>query len=160
MGIWKKALPPPIEPGGRVLRHCNYKSVHCVTSPDDRVKLAVFLEQHPPNAVGHARVRIAYRTYHPEPIELTRVFVCTGGTLENYDPEQVLELLAGRTQGRAYLESVVPDAVDVVRGASGAHVSADVQAGDASMEALAKHLGVEFDAGAVTCPCCDKKQEA
>jgi hypothetical protein len=136
--------------------------VACWMDPATGVEMAFFLQQHGDPETGEipldrADVRIAYRTFHPTPIEFTRSVRARGGSLEDYDPGQVLELPSGRTEGKPYRDSVLPEAVSLKRNGDGALV-------DAHVDFVATiHIGemrdpaftVEFRSDdKPSCPCC------
>jgi hypothetical protein len=91
--------------------------------------MAVFLEQHAEEHGSHgdkqAKVRVAYRTFHPQPVQYTRSVECVGGTVGDHDPVKKLAMMAGRSGARRYRTGIVPDAVSV-EGLSGTQVNAKI----------------------------------
>jgi hypothetical protein len=156
MGVWAKVFPPK-DAAGRVLGSCDSKEVHCAESRDSRLTIAAFLQHHGKSEeeADTATLRIAYRTYHPEPISFRRTVECFGGMLSEYDPDETLQLASGRTSGRPYLEAMVPDGINVTRGANGAQVNLTMQAMPEEPVELKEILTILFpDRGRPACPCC------
>lgn len=153
----------PQTPAERVLSRCKkMESVDCWSSPSGALQVAVFLEQHADehgDAVGgRAKVRVAYRTFHPQPVAFTRSVGCVGGTVGSHDPGTQLEMMAGRNGARRYRTGIVPDVVDVERGSNGTQVDAQITFAPTMLQLAGEgnaHFSVVFpDGEAPECSCC------
>jgi hypothetical protein len=165
--IWKKVTGArPQEPAEVVLAACRGSSnhgLHCRSVGGGAVELAVFLQNpkdHPEEGdipADSARVKIAYRSYHPKPFRFTRRYECKGGTIDAHDHEEEFEVAAGKTEGWPFRTEVVPDGVKVERGSGGAQVLAEVDfVGGRRLDRDGPvHFTVSFPAGReLECACC------
>jgi hypothetical protein len=160
--IWKALHAEPQTPAQRVLSRCRQDTVDCWRSDNYNVKLALFLQSHGsdgnPAPAGAGKVCIAYESYHPAPLQFTRELRIAGGSLAEHDPDEVLELAAGRNRGRNYRSAVLPQWVAVKRDAGGvAKIDADigVVGGSPALDAEPFSLSVTFpEKDPMQCSCC------
>jgi hypothetical protein len=162
--IWRKLTgEEPQNSAERVLSRCKQRdSVDCWSSPSGALQMAVFLEQHSDehgDPVGkRAKVRVAYRTFHPRPVLFTRSVECIGGTVDDYDPAMQLEMMAGRNGARRYRTGIVPNVVNVERGANGAQIDTQIMFAQTNLQLDGNGetcLSVVFPNGeAPECSCC------
>ena len=118
----------PKKPAERVLERCGRSAaIDCWTSPAGALAMAVYLERHGAElAEGAARIRIAYTSFHPEPITFTRGYECEGGRLEDHDRSKEWKIPAGRTEGRRWRTARVPGGVAVEREAEETQIEAEI----------------------------------
>lgn len=124
--------------------------------------MALFLEFHPQSggttASDRAKARIAYRSFHPEPIEFTQKLVCEGGEVDKHNPNESHHIMAGRTVAEPCRSNVLPGAVNVRRGPDGAQVEAHIQFGQTGLQLNDKGravFSVAFPDGEdFKCSCC------
>jgi hypothetical protein len=160
--IWKLLRAEPKTQAQRVLDRCKRNTVDCWRSDDYDVRLAMFLQSHPrgdEETSGHqAKVCIAYESHHPKPIQLRRHLKIAGGTLDAYDPEEVIELPSGRNRGRSYRSALLAQWVAVERQPEGvAQINADIHLfhTTASADPVSFGLSVTFsEEEPPPCPCC------
>ena len=129
--IWRNfSGDEPKVPADLVLESCGGDGIHCWDSTSGALEMAMFLQPHLENGqqlpAGRARVRFAYRSFHPEPVEFTRRLTCSGGTLAPHEEEKMFTLMSGRLAGKRHRTAFVPDAVEVTRGSAGVQVDAHV----------------------------------
>jgi hypothetical protein len=160
--IWRKISgDEPQSPADRVFTRCKWENVECWVSPAGALEVAVFLEKHVVDGAtseAQANVRVAYRSFHPKPVRFTRDVSCSGGTVDEHDKTVKLTMLPGRNEGKRYRTGIVPDAVGVTRGASGAQVNAHIVFARSRTQPDVKGeetFSVVFpDDGTSKCPCC------
>lgn len=166
--VWRKAVGAhKQDPAEVVLSRCgddSYPGLHCWRSDSGAVELAVFLESPAGHSEGaarspeQARVKLAYRSYHPKPFTFTRSYECVGGKIAEHDPAEKFEIVAGKTEGRAFRTEVVPDGVTVDRGANGAQIKAALDFGKGKPALNGDDpvkLAVSFPSGrTLRCACC------
>lgn len=161
--IWKILGAEPRSRAQTVLSRCQkVETVDCWRSDDHNVRLGVFLQSHmsdsDPGGPDSAKVCIAYESYHPAPMLFTRRLHVSGGSLADYDPEEVLELAAGRNRGRNYRSGILPQWVRVERQPEGvatidAHVA--VVENSPALGGAPFALSVTFpEEKPLTCSCC------
>lgn len=159
-GIWRRE-PEEERAGEKVLANCDETTVTCWYSLDSALKVAVFLQRHDQEREEGgdpvAKVRIAYRTFHPAPIPFQRSFESNGGRLERHDAAQWHQMLAGGVPKKRIRCEIVPDAVKICRGENGATIDARIKFGetdlplDATREA---RVQVAFPEEDFECSCC------
>jgi hypothetical protein len=159
--IWKVVGVEPSTRAQKVLSRCDSSTVDCWRSANRYLRLAAFLRFHgehgDPDAAGHAKLCIAYESYHPAPMRFTRRLRVVGGALGSYDPDEVLEIPAGRNQGRTSRSEVLPQWVGVQRQREGgAQIAADVDvvANSPAFDDEPFALSITFPEGVPPCSCC------
>jgi hypothetical protein len=160
--IWKLLGAEPKTQAQRVLGSCKKDTVDCWRSDDYEIRLAVFLQTHRHGSAApqerYAKVCIAYESHHPRPIELRRRLRVAGGTLGEYDAEEVIELPSGRNRGRSYRSALLPQWVGVERQPEGvAKIDAHLRLMGNTPTANPESFGLSVTFGEqepLPCPCC------
>jgi hypothetical protein len=134
-------------PAELVIGRCgNDETVDCWEWGQGAVQLALFLQDPSELANGTKKVRLAYHSFHPEPLNLTRTLECPGGVIGPHDPDRRLELAAGRSTGRRYRDGIVadPDDVDASPKSDAARVVAQLAFVEGRRDGAERRLSVEF----------------
>lgn len=165
--IWKKVSgEEPKEPADRVLENCGVgPGIRCWSSWAGALELAIYLQRHAeddtedgrPTKDENAKIRIAYRSFHPEPVRFTRKYEINGGSLASHDALKLFNAAPGRTIGQRSMTARIPDAVSVRRGPNGSQIEAEIVFVDGGLQPSGEthaQLSLLFPDGELKCFCC------
>jgi hypothetical protein len=162
--IWRTILDwDDQNPAERVLSRCgDHDAVDCWRTHGGALEVAVFLECHTKEksvgSDGTATMRVAYRTFHPEPVHFTMGVTCEGGRLGEHEAAADLQMMAGRSGARRYRTGIVPGGVVVENGEHDTQVDSDITLDVARLRHDGEdvhHFSVVFPGdGLESCPCC------